>query len=440
MPARFRSRVGWLATALAGVQYVALMAANTAFSAPSPTPSATATAAAKNCTGLVGPGKTICEQGTGGSTGGIVPDSIDPLQSLANDCATAAAWVIKKLSVGINATTNVDFTNPSFLRTYAVVFGASTFLTLILWLLAVAKRAARGVPLHQAIGEAVGFLWLTVIASAFTPLILYTIVSATDGITTAIASGTKTDTADYLGSFASALTSGNIGGGPIILVMVSLVAILAAAILWIEMLIRAAMLYVGALLGTAVYAGLVDKQLWKHVRRWAGVMVAVDLIKPVIVIVLGLAGAIANNAGANDAFSTVLSGVAILILSIFTSSAIYRFVPGFGDEMVAMRRARASAVSAGSAVVNGPANFMKQGISTHAGRGADSGGSGGASGGQGGGNSGAASAGAGIAAHASRASAPPPPAPPVQPSGGSGRAAAPVNSGNSSTTAQGGRS
>ncbi|WP_370466829.1 hypothetical protein [Streptacidiphilus sp. PB12-B1b] len=362
---------------------------------------------------------------------------MDPLQSLASACATAAAWVIRKLSAGINATTNVNFTDPSFLRTYAVVFGASTFLTLILWLLAVAKRAARGVPFHQAIGEAIGFLWLTVIASAFTPLILYTVVSATDGITAAIASGTKTDTTSYLGSFASALTGGNLGGGPIILVLVSLVAILAAAVLWIEMLIRAAMLYVGALLGTAVYAGLVDKQLWKHVRRWAGVMVAVDLIKPVIVIVLGLAGAIASNAGANDAFSTVMSGVAILILSIFASSAIYRFVPGFGDEMAAMRRQRSSAVSAGAAVLNGPANFMKQGISTHAGRGGDS--PGGGSGGSGGGNSGAASAGAGIAAHAAR-TAPAPPAPPVQSSGGS-KAPAPAGSGNSSSTsAQGGRS
>jgi len=432
MPANLR-RVVSLTTTLATVQLGVLNVAGAANAAPSPSPSGP-----PNCSGLIGFGKTLCEQGnTGGSGGSVLPTSIDPLQSLASACATAAAWVIRKLSAGINATTTVDFTNPSFLRTYAVVFAASTFLTLILWLLAVAKRAARGVPLHQAIGEAVGFLWLTVIASAFTPLILYTVVSATDGITTAIASGTKTDTTSYLGSFANALTGGNIGGGPIILVLVSLVAILAAAILWIEMLIRAAMLYVGALLGTAVYAGLVDKQLWKHVRRWAGVMVAVDLIKPVIVIVLGLAGAIASNAGANDAFSTVLSGVAILVLSIFASSAIYRFVPGFGDEMVAMRRARASAVSAGSAVVNGPANFMKQGISTHAGRGADSGSGG--SGGQGGGNSGSTGAGAGIAAHASRpASAQP--APPAQPSG-RGPAAPPVNSGNSNTTtAQGGRS
>ena len=84
----------------------------------------------------------------------------------------------------------MDFTNTAFLRQYAVVFAASTILTLVLWLLAVAKRAVRGVPLTEAITEAVGFLWLTVLASAFTPLILYTVVSATDAVTDVIASGT----------------------------------------------------------------------------------------------------------------------------------------------------------------------------------------------------------------------------------------------------------
>ncbi|MFF2040275.1 hypothetical protein ACFVVX_07610 [Kitasatospora sp. NPDC058170] len=323
----------------------------------------------------------------------------DPLGSLAKGCAQAAAWVVRKLSSAIDGTTQVDFTNASFLQQYAVVFAGSTIITLVLWLLAVTKRAVRGAPLTTAISEAIGFLWLTVVASAFTPLILYTVVSATDGLTKAIAVGTKSDTGTYLGGFADTLEKGDMGGGPLILIIVSLVAVLAAAVLWIELLIRAAMLYVGALLGTAVYAGLVDKQLWKHVRRWAGVMVAVDLAKPIIVIILGLAGAVATGAGATDDFARVLSGLAILFLSIFASTAVYRFVPGFGDEIMNMRNARASAVSAGSAMINGTANLMKQGISTHGDRGPQGGGG---SPGAGGG-----SVAPGIAAHAARTPAPP---------------------------------
>ncbi|WP_354641810.1 hypothetical protein [Kitasatospora camelliae] len=368
--ARRLSRAGALAGSLAALQVAALTVAQRAFADPSPSPTSSPSKCAGQDATVLGADKLCAPPGAvvvpGGETVGGVTD---PLGSLAKGCAQAAGWVVRKLSGAIDGTTQVDFTNAAFLQQYAVVFAGSTIITLVLWLLAVTKRAVRGAPLSQAFAEAIGFLWLTVVASAFTPLVLYTVVSATDGLTAAIAAGTKSDTGTYLGGFADTLEKGSIGGGPLILIIVSLVAVLAAAVLWIELLIRAAMLYVGALLGTAVYAGLVDKQLWKHVRRWAGLMLAVDLAKPIIVIILGLAGAVATGAGAEDDFARVLSGLAIIFLSIFASAAVYRFVPGFGDEMLAMRRARASAVSAGSAMINGPANLVKQGISTHGSRG-----------------------------------------------------------------------
>ncbi|MDH6126320.1 hypothetical protein [Kitasatospora sp. GP82] len=406
----FLHRAGALGGALATLQLAALVTAQRVFADPTASPSAGPSATC-HPNPLPG-GDQLCPPPGAVNVGptGPVGSVTDPLGSLAKGCAQAAAWVVRKLSGAIDGTTQVDFTNAAFLQQYAVVFAGSTVITLVLWLLAVTKRAVRGVPLGQAISEAIGFLWLTVVASAFTPLILYTVVSATDGLTKAIAAGTKSDTGTYLGGFADTLEKGSLGGGPLILIIVSLVAVLAAAVLWLELLIRAAMLYVGALLGTAVYAGLVDKQLWKHVRRWAGVMVAVDLAKPIIVIILGLAGAVATGAGADDDFARVLSGLAILFLSIFASASVYRFVPGFGDEMLQMRRARASAVSAGSAMINGPANLVKQGITAHGSRGgpqaanASTSGAGGAGG-----------AAPGIAAHAGRTPAAAPAAPPPTP-------------------------
>jgi energy-coupling factor transporter transmembrane protein EcfT len=263
----------------------------------------------------------------------------------------------------------------------------------------VAKRAVRGVPLTTALSEAIGFLWLTVLASAFTPLILYTVVSATDGVTDVLAKATGDQTDTFFGTFSGALKKGeDIGGGPIMLIVVSLVSILAAGVLWLELVIRAALLYVGALLGTVVYAGLVDKNLWGHVRRWAGIMIAVILIKPVIVIVLGLAGALSADDGPN-AFSAVVSGLAIILLAIFASAMIYRFVPGFGDEIAGSRNNRIMRGAEGkaAAVISSPASLVAQGIKTHSSR-ADN---------NGGGNTTPRQANpvsGGVAAHSSRAS------------------------------------
>ncbi|MEV5318727.1 hypothetical protein AB0K92_13920 [Streptomyces sp. NPDC052687] len=348
----------------------------TVSSTPSASPSTSPSASNDPCDLIHGPAKDYCERGQGGrsrsgGTDTLDPTStLDPLSSLAKGCADAASWTIDKLSEAVQETANVDFTNKTFLQQYAVVFAASTILTLLLWLLAVAKRAVRGVPLATAISEAIGFLWLTVLASAFTPLILYTVVSATDGITEVLAKATGDRTDTFFGNFSAALEKGeDIGGGPIMLIVVSLVSILAAGVLWLELVIRAALLYVGALLGTVVYAGLVDKNLWGHVRRWAGIMIAVILVKPVIVIVLGLAGALSADDGP-DAFSAVVSGLAIILLAIFASAMIYRFVPGFGDEIAGSRNNRimAGAESKAAAVISSPATLVAQGIKTHSSR------------------------------------------------------------------------
>ncbi|MET8449939.1 hypothetical protein [Streptomyces sp. NPDC005209] len=399
-------RVLKLTAAVTAVQTAAVLMATRALAAPTPSPSPSKTN--NPCDLIHGPAKQYCERDSGskGITGtGTDPLSttLDPLSSLAKGCADAASWTIGKLSDAVKETANVDFTNAKFLQQYAVVFAASTILTLLLWLLAVAKRAVRGVPLTTALSEAIGFLWLTVLASAFTPLILYTVVSATDGVTDVLAKATGDQTDTFFGTFSGALGKGDdIGGGPIMLIVVSLVSILAAGILWLELVIRAALLYVGALLGTVVYAGLVDKNLWGHVRRWAGIMIAVILVKPVIVIVLGLAGALSGDDGPN-AFSAVVSGLAIILLAIFASAMIYRFVPGFGDEIANGRNNRIMQGAEGkaAAVISSPATLVAQGIKTHSAR-ADNNGGGGQSGS--GGPRPANPAQGGVAAHSTRSS------------------------------------
>ncbi|WP_446751117.1 hypothetical protein [Streptomyces sp. CLV115] len=384
---------------LASVQATLVILATRVAAAPTPSPTPTAK---DNCDLIVGPAKDYCENGDAAPKTNISPsvdNSLDPLSSLARGCADAAAWIVGKLSEAVKGTANVDFTNTKFLQQYAIVFAASTVLTLVLWLLAVAKRAIRGVPLTTAISEAIGFLWLTVLASAFTPLILYTIVSATDGVTEIVASSSGGQTDVFFGSFAEALKKGSdIGGGPIMLIVVSLVSILAAGILWLELVIRAALLYVGALLGTVVYAGLVDKNMWGHVRRWAGIMVAVIMVKPVIVVVLGLAGALSQNDGPN-AFSAVVSGLAIILLAIFASAMIYRFVPGFGDEIQGARTNRKAATdgSQAAALISSPAALVSQGIKTHSSRSGQNSGDGGNNGGRP-----ANAISGGVAAHSSR--------------------------------------
>jgi hypothetical protein len=197
----------------------------------------TPSAHADPCDLIKGPALAYCERKQGDKApksdpGSLTPDTglLDPLSSLGKGFAEAAAWVVDKLSNAVTATADVDFTNGSFLKTYALVFAASTFLTVVVWLWAVVKRAVRGAPLTVAFGEAVGLLWLTVMASAFTPLILYTVVSAVDGITEALAGGAGNT--KFFDAFSTALTKDDPDGGPIVQVILACVSILAAGVVW----------------------------------------------------------------------------------------------------------------------------------------------------------------------------------------------------------------
>ncbi|MGW7415816.1 hypothetical protein [Streptomyces sp. NPDC054863] len=333
----------------------------------------------------------------------------DPLTAFANSVAKGAAWCVEQLAKTVDSTSSVDFTNLAFLQQYAVVFAASTVLTIILWLVAVAKRAMRGVPLTTALGEAIGFLWLTVIASAFTPLILHVVVSAVDGVTKA-ATGGNGSAAQLFTTMANALRNGgeNIGGGPIILLAASALTILLAGLLWLELVLRSSALYLGAVLGAVVYSGLVDRELWGKVRTYAGIMIALILIKPIITIALGIASVFTAAQGPGST-SVIAAGIIVILLALAAGVAIFRFVPGYGDDIAAglALRTTVKAGRTGLKMGTSAAGVVAQGIHTHAGRGGTQGGSNSSSG-QGGGSKNRANGVAdGISTHGTRGSARP---------------------------------
>ncbi|MBO8189189.1 hypothetical protein [Streptomyces spirodelae] len=325
------------------------------------------------CDHAVGAVKAACESEQNGDGGGAAvdpggpPESLDPLQQFAHETAKAAAWTANQLGKLVADRETIDLTNTAFLRQYAIVFAASTILVLVVWLLAVAKRAVRGVPFTQAFGEAIGLLWLAVGATAFTPLILYTVIGATDAVTDAIVAGTGSKPGGLFNSLGEALKEDKIGGGPLILAVTSMATIALCGALWLLLVLRALGLYVGAVLGTVVYAGLVDRDLWGHVRRWAGVMIALILMEPIIVVVLGLAAVLQSD-------GDVVTGLGVTVVALGVAIYVIMKAPGAGD---AIRVARATARGADKAAgvvmgAGGATAGVLHGIHTHGGRSGES--------------------------------------------------------------------
>ncbi|RXS68752.1 hypothetical protein EST92_26315 [Streptomyces sp. TM32] len=302
------------------------------------------------------------------------------MTSLAKSVGKAAGWMVRQLAEAIESPHQIDLAGAGFVRTYAVVFAASSILVLVLWLKAVAKRAVNGAKLTTAMGEAVGLLWVAVAVTAFSPAILYVVIEAVSALTKALASALGSN-GDLFTTMARDLESGAGGGGPLIWLIRGLLALLLCGTLWLLMVLRGLALLVGEVLGILVFAGLVDRDWWGKCRRWSGGILAIVGIEPIIVIVLGLAAALQGEHG------SVMTGLAVTGLAIGASVMLILRVPGMGDAFkVARIQGRMAGRVAGSALNamansagtggSGAAAGVMRGISTHSDRssGASSGG------------------------------------------------------------------
>jgi hypothetical protein len=330
------------------------------------------------CELLTGSLRAACEHATNGGSPSSTPSggtmdgvAAGGLDTIARAITGTADWVLARLTDALGATSTVDFSNSGFVKVYALVFAASSVLTLVLWLIAVLKRALRGGGIAAA-GEAIGCLWLSVLAAAFAPVVLLLLMSTVDAATTALAGSANSAGAQVLARLAhdiqvNTATPDVVDAG--VMILVGLLMLAAGLLMWIELLIRAAALYVGGMLGAMSASALVDRDLWRHYRRWLGMIVALALVKPVLFAILDLAAEL-QNAGAwnfSGGASPAFAGCALLFLACFASWTIYRWVPTFGDDIAAAAATRRDAMAAGpAAAVEGPAAQVRTLIHTRA--------------------------------------------------------------------------
>ncbi|MEU3133168.1 hypothetical protein ABZ691_10140 [Streptomyces sp. NPDC006854] len=280
----------------------------------------------------------------------------DPLGFLLQKLTEANIWFLRKMLELIQNTTKIDLTSPGFLKQYAIIFAASSLLTVALWLIAVAKRAVRGVAVTTAVSEAIGFLLLQFVVNAMTPGAIALLMKAIDEVTAIFEPYATSNFKPFLENILKVMAANPTEGVGQLLV-VNLIMMCGALLMWIELLIRSAAIYVAVALGPIVNAGLVDRDLWNKSKKWIGAIFAIGLSKPVLFALLGLGGAILSDTSGSmsDAVSKTLVGALILLLAVFASATLYKWVPAFGDEMAQLHHDRKSAQSSGpAAAIDGP--------------------------------------------------------------------------------------
>lgn len=181
----------------------------------------------------------------------------------------------------------IDWSNPGFIKLYCMVFALATIFTCIAWLIAIVKRVARGVNPAAAIGESIGNLLLSVIVTAFAPAIIATVVDLVDEMAISMFKPFLADMA-LTGAFIVLLLTALSASGwglPIALALIGFFLTVGLG-LFLMLVARNALILTGVVFGPVVFAGLVDRDLWGHTKKYIGVIFGIIISKWVMMVVL----------------------------------------------------------------------------------------------------------------------------------------------------------
>jgi hypothetical protein len=286
----------------------------------------------------------------GAATGGVAlapcEKVVAPVASAVSFAQDPFAWMATKTNDAINstmgalidgmdATTAVPVSDPAFLSAFAKAWGLATFLTMLMWLWAVGLRVIRRVHPFEAMGEAFGFLLLSVVATSLAVPAIGVALTLVDNVCSALFSGFKGDMNHLLEVVnASGTTLASPSNNPLLALVLGLLLLAALLFVWLELIVRSAMVLIGLLFSPLVFAGLVNRNLWSISRKWVGVMTAVVLSKYIVFAILSLGAAMMTAPVANDFGTGVrseISAIVLFVVAVWSSASVARFVPIAGD-------------------------------------------------------------------------------------------------------------
>ncbi len=265
--------------------------------------------------------KTVASGAAGASTA-----------STALGLAAIVTWVVTGAKFSLTETTKLlgETTTPQlrtswFSATYWRIAGIAAVLTLP-FLFAATTQALLRSDLALLARAALGYLPLAVLAVGIAAPVTMLLLAATDQLCAAVsAAGGSGIHPDLSRMFAGAILE----KAPFLVFLIGALTTSGALVLWLELAVREAAVYVIVLMLPLAFAAFV----WPSRRIWAvravELLIALILSKFAIVAVLTLGGAALDRLGhfGINEISAALGGTVLVLLAVFSPWAVLRLLP-----------------------------------------------------------------------------------------------------------------
>jgi hypothetical protein len=357
---------------------VVLAPAAAAQGQPGPTTTTQPPAGQGRCGSITNPvARNVCEAGANpaqavtGAVGGVAQNVVQTagdsaLRSFTAAVASAGQFFLERIGRMINNTTSPNVVTADwFVSQYRVMLALAVVIALPILLVSVAQSIVRADGM-QAIRSAFVYLPIAAILSAVGPAMAQIFIEVSDWMSAALSNNASADAQKFMadaGSSLAALGAGTLNPtAPVFGVLLgALIVVLGALSIWLELLLRAAAIYISVLFLPLALAAMIWPAGWRWCRRLIEFLIAIIFAKVFIVAIINLAAAGLARGGLGDKFEGVLAGGALLLMAAFTPIALLKLIPlaeaavvTAGHQRAALRQATqgATALTTSSSVVS----------------------------------------------------------------------------------------
>jgi hypothetical protein len=309
------------------------------------------------CTGVeaVNP---ICQlASTIGSLGSSVTNSV--FSSVASAFGNTADSAINWLWSQISSSTSVSLGGTTFELDLGIVAAIAAVLCVGLFVIQLALSALKRD--GSGIGRALRGLAVATVGCAITLATLDLLLAAIDQLCASVVQLATGDSIATLGAkiIDPALFTGLVAGPGAILIL-SLIAILAVAIVWFAMVVRKMLIIITAIFAPLAFAGGVADVSRGWVRKWLEAMLALVFSKLILILVfvigLGVLGGMGSSPDAKGltAITGDITGLLILLVAGLSPWMALKLVHFTGDHMAMLAGSASHATSGASRAISAP--------------------------------------------------------------------------------------
>jgi hypothetical protein len=271
---------------------------------------------------------TACDVVGGAASGAAGAVADGALGALTGWVLDGAVWLLGQVIGFVLQTTTPKLDSGFFqdqYRTMGVLMAAVLLPMLLLALVQGLVRQDWGQLLRSVFVGVPGAVILTAVAAT----LVQSALVVTDGFATFVIGGGDTQTTGFIDATGTAL-KGLGDGGSVPAFVAFLIAVLTAVaglVLWLELLVRSAGIYVCVLFMPLTLAAMVWPVTGRWVRRLVEVLVALVLSKLVIVAIISLAAATLTGGVSDGSVTAVLAGAVMLLLACMSPFALLHLIP-----------------------------------------------------------------------------------------------------------------